>query len=321
MNAAATAIAPATHELTPEQRAQERSMLFVIVVDAFMVSALFIGGVVGGSLTMMAETLRGGLGYLLECFTIVLLRRIHRGVLADMEFGAGKLEQAAGVVIAASMLMGAVWIGLGVVHMLTGTRELGPPIGLAYSAIVGMMNLYVNVLAWDAVRRSLSADSSLIMHAQLHLRWVKLVTSVVVSIGLTVSALSTDDVVVAWADSLGSLFVASYMVVNAIGVLRTTLPDLLDRSAGAGVRDVVTRALELHAAGFERVLRFRTRRSGRTTFIEIQLACDAALSISDVQERVEALRTTIRSELPDAEIAVVATPALDATTNPGAQPG
>jgi hypothetical protein len=92
-------------------------MLFVLVVDAFMVTALFIGGVVGGSLTMMAETLRGGLGYLLECFAIVLLRWIHRGVLADMEFGAGRLEQAAGVVIAASMLMGAIWFGLGVVFV------------------------------------------------------------------------------------------------------------------------------------------------------------------------------------------------------------
>jgi divalent metal cation (Fe/Co/Zn/Cd) transporter len=155
------------------------------------------------------------------------------------------------------------------------------------------------------------------MNAQLHLRWVKLVASVVVSIGLTVSALSTDDVVVAWADSLGSLFVASYMILHAIGVLRTTLPDLLDRSAGAGVRDVVMRALDAHAAGFERLLRLRTRRSGRTTFIEIQLACDAALSIVDVQQRVEALKTMIRSELPDAEIAVVTTPALDTATRQG----
>jgi hypothetical protein len=81
--------------------------------------------------------------------------------------------------------------------------------------------------------------------------------------------------------------------------------DVIDPGVGAEGWNVAV------ASAFERLLRLRTRRSGRTTFIEIQLACAAALSIADVRQRVEALRTTIRNELPDAEIAVVATPAPD----------
>jgi len=284
-------------------------MLFVIVMDAFMVAALLLGGIVGGSLTIMAEALRGALGYALECFSVVVLRRIHRGVLVDMEFGAGKLEQVASVVIAASMLIAAAWIGLSVLHIWVGQRALGTPLGLAYAAIVGMVNLYVNVLAWDSVRRTVTADASLIIDTQVHLRWVKLVCSMIVSVSLTVSALSTDDVVVAWAETIGSLFVASYMSVNAIGTLRSAVPDLLDRSAGATVRETVSRVLADHAQTFERVLRSRSRRSGRTTFIEIHVAYDATLSMASVQQRVEALQASIRRELRDAEVAVVATSA------------
>ena len=294
-------------EPTPAQHAQERSMLFAIVLDAFMLAALLIGGTLGGSLTMMAEALRGGLGYALECFTIVLLRRILRGVLADMEFGAGKLEQIASLVIGASMLIAALWITWSVTRLWGGQRELGPPIGLAYSAIVGMINLYVNVLAWDSVRRSITADASIIMDAQLQLRWVKLVCSVVVSVGLTVSAISTDDVVVAWADSLGSLFVAGYMIWHGVGVLRSTLPDLLDRSAGSKVREIVARALAASSGEYGVVSRIRSRRSGRATFIEIHMACDPALNIAQVHRRTDALKTAIHNELPDAEIAVVTT--------------
>ena len=286
-------------------------MLFVVIVDAVMVTALLLGGIVGGSLTMMAEALRGGLGYASECFTIVLLRRIHRGVLADMEFGAGKLEQVASVVIAASMLFAAAWIGWNVLRLWSGQRELGPPLGLAYAAIVGAVNLYVNVIAWDSVHRSMTANASIIMDTQLHLRWVKLVSSAIVSVDLTVSALSTDDVVVAWADSLGSLFVAIYMIVHAVGVLRSALPDLLDRSAGPGVRDAVMHALATHASEYDRVLRLRSRRSGRTTFIEIHLAYDAALNMAEVQRRVEVFKNAIRLQLADAEVAVVATSAVD----------
>jgi divalent metal cation (Fe/Co/Zn/Cd) transporter len=139
--------------LTPAQRAQERSMLFALAMDLVMVVAIVLSGIVGGSLTMLAEGARTSLGYALEVFTVVVLRRIHRGVLADLEYGAGKLEQIASVAIAAGMLLAAVWIGANAYGVWSGTRALGTPIGLAGAAIVGMVNLYVNLLAWDSVRR------------------------------------------------------------------------------------------------------------------------------------------------------------------------
>jgi divalent metal cation (Fe/Co/Zn/Cd) transporter len=304
VNAAAGGLVP-----TPAQRSQERSMLFGLVMDLVMVIALVLSGALGGSLTMLAEATRACLAYALECFTLVVLRRIHRGVLADLEYGAGKLEQVASVVIAAGMLLGAVWIGFNAYGVWSGTRALGTPIGLAAAAIVGMVNLYVNLLAWDSVRRSLAADSSLIMVAQLRVRWVKLFCSFVVSFGLTLSALSTDDVVVAWADSLGSLFVAGYMVMNALEILRASLPDLLDRSAGAAVGEAVRRALAAARADYAQATRLRTRRSGRITFVEIELAFDPALSMAEVARRVAALGAAIRTELPDAEVSVVASAA------------
>ena len=310
MNAAAGALV-----LTPAQRAQERSMLFALAMDFVMVAATVLSGVLGGSLTMLAESARTSLGYALEIFTLVVLRRIHRGVLADLEYGAGKLEQAASVVIAAGMLLAAVWIAFNAYGVWSGTRELGTPMGLAAAAIVGMVNLYVNLLAWDSVRRSLTADASLIMEAQLRVRWVKLFSTLVVSVGLTISALSTDDVVVAWADTLGSLFVAGYMVLNAIEVMRTSLPDLLDRSAGAAVAEVVRRALDAARADYEDVTRLRTRRSGRITFVEIELAFDPALSMAEVARRVGALATAIKTDLPHAEVSVVASAAAPVVEN------
>jgi ferrous-iron efflux pump FieF len=302
---AGTANASAPIEPTPKQRAQERSMVFAISADAGMIVLVSLAGIVGGSLTMLAELLRGVLGYVLECFTLVVLRRIHRGRLADMEYGAGKIEQVANAVIATSMLLASAWLALSVWRIWAGERELGSPLGLAYAAIVGFLNVYVNVLAWDGVRRSMTADASLIMDAQLELRRVKLVASVFVAFTLTISALSTDDVVVAWGESAGSLFVAGYMVVSATEILRSAMPDLLDRSAGTGVRIAAMRVLDAHAGAYERLLRMRTRRSGRATFIEIHLAFDPMLKLSDVERRIETLRAAIGAELSAADVTIV----------------
>jgi divalent metal cation (Fe/Co/Zn/Cd) transporter len=300
---------PSTFVLTDDQRTKEQSILFAISMDTAMFILVVTAAVIGGSLTMLAEALRGSLGYLLECFTFLVLRRIHRGVLVDMEYGSGKLEQVANVMIGASMLIAAGWIGIGVLKIASGQRSIGTPAGLTFAAMVGMLNLYVNVLAWDAVRRAAAANDSLIMSAQLTLRWVKMIASVVVIISLTVAAVSTDEAIVAFADAVGSLFVATYLVIESIAVLRSALPDLLDRSAGERVRETVTRSLTARSADYARINGFRSRRSGRVTFIEIALAFDVALTIAEVNRRIETLKATISEELGEAEISVIATAA------------
>src|SRR5262249_6289187 len=123
---------------------------------------------------------------------------------------------------------------------------------------------------------------------------------------LTIAALSTDEEVVAWADVSGSLFVAAFIVFNASGLLKSAIPDLLDRSAGGAVRDIVDRALASHASEYHRVERLRTRRSGRVVFIELALGFDAGLTIAEVDRRVGAVKDSIRREIAEAEVSVLA---------------
>src|SRR5207237_9876049 len=97
---------------------------------------------------------------------------------------------------------------------------------------------------------------------------VRLVSSILVLITMTLAALASDEVVTAWADAAGSLLVAAFIVVIALQTLKTSVPDLLDRSAGRPVRGAVDRALSAHAGQFARLERLRSRRSGPVIFGE-----------------------------------------------------
>jgi divalent metal cation (Fe/Co/Zn/Cd) transporter len=262
--------------------------------------------VLGGSLTMIAEAIRGTLMLAIEYFGLSVLRHVHRRTLVDLEFGTGKLEQIANLVIGAGMLGGAAWIAAKAVAIIAGQRALGTPFGLALAAIAGAANAYVNFIAWAGMRRAAQAADSLVMQAQLTARIVKLVSSLIVLGSLTIAALSTDEEVVAWADVSGSLFVAAFIVFNAAGLLKSAIPDLLDRSAGATVRDVVDRALASHAGDFRRLKRLRSRRSGRVVFIELALGFEAGLSIAEVDRRVGAVKDSIQREIAEAEVSVLA---------------
>jgi divalent metal cation (Fe/Co/Zn/Cd) transporter len=178
--------------------------------------------------------------------------------------------------------------------------------------MVGALNAYINFLAWERMRMAAEGGSSLVMQGQVNARRVKLVCSLVVLFTMTVAALSTDNVVVASADAVGSVFVAVFMVLNGSEMLRTGIPDLLDRSAGKSVRDTVNRVLAGNAGDYQRLDRVRSRRSGRVVFVEIVLSFEPGLTIAEVNHRIAALKQSMANEIAHADISILTTGATTA---------
>jgi ferrous-iron efflux pump FieF len=294
--------------LTADQHAKERSILFAIVADAVIIAAMIQIGLFGGSFTIIAEAVRASLMLAIEIFSLIVMRRIHRGVLKGFEFGPGKLEQLASLLIAGGMIGGAVWIVLGVLAIIAGEKALGTPFGLALAAMLGALNTWVNIVAWDVMRRAAQTGGSVIMRAQLRSRTVKLFSSLFVQATMTVAAVSLNDVIVAWADAIGSAFVAGFIVINAIEMMRSGLPDLLDRAVEEEIQIAVNRALARHFKEYERLERVRSRRAGEQVFIEIALGFDGALALGEADRRVEALKATLKAEVPQADISVMISP-------------
>ena len=115
-----------------------------------------------------------------------------------------------------------------------------------------------------------------------------------------------DTEIAAWADGVGSLFVTFFIIANAWDMLVAGVGDLLDRSAGEAVRDVIDRTLAHHADDFHQVARVRSRRSGRVVFIELALRFDSALSIAEVNRRIDRLKRSLGREIEYSEISVLA---------------
>ena len=68
-------------DATPEQQAEENSVRFGLIGDAGLIVLIVLTGILGGSLTILAEAIRTCLMILSELFSFVVMRRIHRGQL------------------------------------------------------------------------------------------------------------------------------------------------------------------------------------------------------------------------------------------------
>ena len=301
-----TASGPST--ITPDERASERSLMLAISLDITMGVSFTSLGLLGGSLTIVAEAIRGVLGILLECFSLHVMRRIHRGSLAEMEFGTGKLEQVASTAIGIGMVVGAMWVTAKAFDLAAGEGTVGTPFGLTLGAIIGAVNIYINSMAWNAARLAARRDGSLLMATQVQSRLVKLLCSLFVGLALTVAALSMDAFVAVAADVIGSIFVALFTIINGVRILRGSVPDLIDRSAGKDVRTAILRVLNDHRGDYHALNGFRSRRSGHVTFIEISLDFDSALTLSELDRRTSTLKAALSKLIDNAEISILMAP-------------
>jgi divalent metal cation (Fe/Co/Zn/Cd) transporter len=292
--------------LTDQQQARERSVEFALAMDVAMIVAYAMAAVAAGSLTMLAELIRGTLMTGIEAFALTVMKRIHRGRTAVFEFGSGKLEQLVNLLIACGLLGGAAWIAVDVVKLIAAGESRGNPSGFALAAIITAVNCYVNVLAWDGVRRAAKSGGSLIMKGQLQARVVKLVSSACVLGTLTIAALSRDGVVIVWADAIGALLVTGFIVQSAIGMIRSGLPDLVDLAVTEEFQAAINRMLVKHFDAYDRLGHVRTRRAGDLVHVEIALGFSPHLTMGDVSARIDAMKAHLQQEIGHADIAILA---------------
>ncbi len=290
--------------LTPAELQREKALFYTLIADVTIVSVIAVVATASGSLTMGAELIRTVLMVGLEVFSFLAMWRIHRGRFADFEFGHGKIEQLANLGIAVGLLVGGGLVLTGSIEALTGDPQVLSPLGLAMAASVAAINTSENFLAWWAMRRAAKVERSTILVSQMRARWVKLVSSAVVQVALTIAALTYDTLVAHWLDGLGAIFVACFMIVTAVDMFREGLPDILDKGLDEAAHLAILRALSTHYDSYATFHGVRTRRSGGHMFVEVDLGYPKELSLEEVDQRRMALEESFHEELGPCDITV-----------------
>ncbi|MDQ1080158.1 cation diffusion facilitator family transporter [Pseudoroseomonas cervicalis] len=288
-------------------RRRERSMLLCALADIAIFLVYVAVGLSSQSLTVVAEALRGGLMIALELLVFLLMRRIHRGRMAAYEYGAGKLEQFANLLIGLAMAAGAVWLAagaLGKIHLPSSAPNEAVRLALPLS----LVNLGMNAAAFWALWRAGRDGRSVIMTGQIRTRLSKLLSSAVVVLAIAAAAWAPGSMLSLAADAGGALFVAVVMLGVTARLWRDSLPDLLDRSLEEDRQALINRALAARFEDYEALLAVRSRRSGTRVQIEIELGFAPAQSFAQVAAVMQAVQAELEALIPGAEVVVIPRP-------------
>jgi cobalt-zinc-cadmium efflux system protein len=264
-------------------RARRRSLLLALVANAAFLVIELVGGLLFGSLALVADAIHLTSDVLALGLALGALALAQRPPTDRHTFGFERAEVLAAQANGLLLLVGAVGI------VVEAIRRLGNPEAIKGGAVlaVGIAGLLVNVGSAAVLARS--------AHGSLNLRaafW-HLATDALGSLAVIVAALGALVFGAERLDAVASLFIAALIVVAAWRLLRDTTRVLLD--AAPPDIDVATVSAALGAAdGVEAVhhLHVWTLGSERPA-LSAHVVLTGPLSLHDAQERASELKVML----------------------------
>ena len=292
-----------TDPITLEQRNKETAVFWAIVLD-FTCFCFMLGvGLFSGSMTVISEISRILLLLTIEIVSYMVLRRAHRGMFPEYEFGTGKIERIVNLLVAFGLGITCLYIFSKIVSM-GDDAPLSLP-NLFLSVISADINLAINVWFTLSFIRVNQEESSIIIQSQIKSRIAKTVATVIVLVVLIFTLCLPDPKSARIVDIFGSIFVLCFMLVIAVDLLRESLPEILDRSVPDPDQYQILRVLIKHFDQYDGFGGYRTRRSGKDLFIMISLGFFARTTVSEIQFRLEPILRDMASEIPHSIITIV----------------
>lgn len=244
-----------------------------------------------GSVGLLSDALESLVNLAGALMALAMLTVAARPPDEDHAYGHGKAEYFSAGAEGALIVIAALSIAVAAVDRLLHPRPLQQlGLGLAVSAVAGLLNLAVALVLLRASRRHRSATLQASAHHLLTDVW----TTVGVLIGVGAVALT------GWLtlDPLVALAVAANIVWTGGRILRDSVAGLMDAALPAGEQRLLHELLRRYAAEGVEYHALRTRRAGAQRFVSLHVLVPPAWSVQQGHDMLERIEADIRDALP-----------------------
>ena len=308
MNAKKSMMEKVLGSKTNPYQQKERSLFIAFVFGAGVLVPSIVAMILSNSMTLQSNLLRSGSETLAIFFSWLTVRKAAKGTTDTYNYGYGKLENLASLVIAAVMITSLAIIFFSAIArfqdpVTIGGLGTGIGIGVLFAGLAGSANAW----CWLRTRRLSQKEISPIMESQWRLFRARTIANLCVIFSLVLSVSLRKYSWTVYIDPSGSIVLSGFLFFSAYGVISMSVYDLLDRTLEESLQLVILRELATYFDEYVAFHGIRSRRSGGNIYVEVFLEFDGEKRMAEVQEVIDNIKTRLEQAIPDSKIAIVPT--------------
>jgi len=253
--------------------------------------------ILSGSMAVMASAIDSLLDILMSGINYMAIRQAEQPPDQSHPFGHGKFETLATLFQALVITGSGGWIIYeAVTRLSSGNRleNINQGIGvLAFSAVVSW------VIARHLRKVAKQTDSSALEADSLHFSM-----DIYSNLGLMAGLLMVRWFDIHWLDSALSILVASYILHEALQLIKRSLTDILDQELPEEIQQQVHQLIISHGGPLAGYHGLRTRRAGSLKIMDFHLEVCKDMTVAEAHKLTESLEKKIMKEIPGADVII-----------------
>jgi len=304
-----------------EQRKKTRVAALSVASNSLLVIFKLIVGILIGSVSVLSEAIHSGMDLVAALIAFFAVRIAGRVADEEHPFGHTKVENISAAVEALLIFAAAVWIIIEAVEKLINPSPIetvGWGVGIMLVSTIA--NLVVSRLLFKVGRET---DSAALTADAWHLR-TDVYTSVGVTAGLGIIWLGGfffPSVNLNWIDPVAAIAVAGLIIHAAYDLTRRAVQDLVDQSIPIEEKEWMQNYLSSLYPTVRSSHRLRTRKAGATRFINLHLALDSKLTVSESHAIGDQIVADFKKHFPHDVDVIVHIEPCDGVCSPACESG
>jgi ferrous-iron efflux pump FieF len=285
---------------------KQRTVLISLIVDFILWIPDVVAAVLAMSIVLFADAVKCANEILATFFAYLTIRKMAKGGVGTYDYGMGKFETVTSIITG-----GVMFISLALVFFVAIYRIAVPESIVHEGAYLGILLMVIgvsmNTHLWQKNYRLYVKEPSPIMDSQWRLFRTKAFSDFSVLLSLIFSLAFSRYAWSYYIDPVASFFIAGVLFFSGARVIRSSLPDLLDRTLDEELQMVIVQHLAQFFNDYTALHGVRSRRSGSNMYIEIFLEFDGEKRMCEVQEVIDRIKASLEAHIPKSTVSIVPT--------------
>ena len=285
---------------------KQRTVLISLVIDFILWLPDIVAATLSMSIVLFADAVKCANEILATFFSYLTLRKMAKGGAGSYDYGMGKFETMTSVVTGAVMFISLALVFFAAIYRIVEPESIAHE-GAYLGVVLMVIGVGMNTFLWKKNFRLYEKEPSPIMDSQWRLFRTKAISDFSVLLSLIFSITLSRYAWSFYIDPVASFFIAGVLFFSGARVIRSSLPDLLDRTLDEELQMVIVQHLAQFFNDYSALHGVRSRKSGSNVYIELFLEFDGEKKMSEVQEIINRIKASLEAHIPKSTVSIVPT--------------